>query len=489
MKKDDFIDSLGKIDEDIIESVNLTRKKRKKQKNRWIRITAVAAAICLIFTGMFYGIGGNGLSKRWDKNDSPLIRAYAVESAVYPQMTQYPKLVNDMKFSLYEDQYDSWSEEARERLNLPDDYMDSLEKFIEESLPTLFECSNKDNKVVSPVNVYIALSVLAEVTEGESRKQILNLLGVESIENLNKKVNSLWNTCYRDDGVSKSVMANSLWLDNTIDYNKDTLRKIADYYFASTFSGEMGSEDYNKSFQKWLSEQTSGLLDEYVSNEEFNSETVFAIASTMLFSAKWDNEFRKSENTESVFHGAQGDKETVFMNEETKGLYYYCDGFSAIQKYFTTYNGSMWFILPDEDTDISSLMKNDKLNKLISGIDSTDSAFININFSVPKFDIDSKTDLSESLQKLGVTDVFDSEKSDFSPIMNSKGAFLSSASHSARITIDEEGCQAAAFTKLATSGDAMPPEEEVDFVLDRPFIVLIQSQGKLPLFIGVVNNV
>ena len=57
-----------------------------------------------------------------------------------------------------------------------------------------------------------------------------------------------------------------------------------------------------------------------------------------------------------------------------------------------------------------------------------------------------------------------------------------------RVAIDEEGCTAAAFTAMETCGAAMPPDEEVDFVLDRPFIFVITGDSGLPMFAGVVNH-
>jgi len=99
-------------------------------------------------------------------------------------------------------------------------------------------------------------------------------------------------------------------------------------------------------------------------------------------------------------------------------------------------------------------------------------------------------DLSEGLKALGVTDVFDGCASDFSPMTDEVGGiFLSQVSHAARVEVDEEGCTAAAFTVMMACGAAMPPEEEVDFVLDRPFIFAITGESGLPLFIGIVNNV
>lgn len=58
-----------------------------------------------------------------------------------------------------------------------------------------------------------------------------------------------------------------------------------------------------------------------------------------------------------------------------------------------------------------------------------------------------------------------------------------------RVTTDEEGVEAAAYTVFslsATSAGEMP--EELDFVLDRPFLFAITGQDGLPLFVGAVNH-
>ena len=51
-----------------------------------------------------------------------------------------------------------------------------------------------------------------------------------------------------------------------------------------------------------------------------------------------------------------------------------------------------------------------------------------------------------------------------------------------------EGIDAAAYTMMLYCGSPMPPDEEIDFVLDRPFLFVIESNDGLPLFVGVVNE-
>ena len=94
-----------------------------------------------------------------------------------------------------------------------------------------------------------------------------------------------------------------------------------------------------------------------------------------------------------------------------------------------------------------------------------------------------------ALRSLGVTDVFDADTADFSPLMdNTDGIFLSQAKHAARVAIDEKGVIAAAYTVMAAAGAAMPPDERVDFTLDRPFLFAVTGGSGTALFAGIVNT-
>ena len=56
-----------------------------------------------------------------------------------------------------------------------------------------------------------------------------------------------------------------------------------------------------------------------------------------------------------------------------------------------------------------------------------------------------------------------------------------------RVQIDEQGVKAAAYIEIPGAGAAAPPEEIIDFILDRPFLFVITSNN-LPLFAGAVNT-
>ena len=89
-----------------------------------------------------------------------------------------------------------------------------------------------------------------------------------------------------------------------------------------------------------------------------------------------------------------------------------------------------------------------------------------------------------------VFNCFDESKSDFSSLCPDfkDPIFISKIEHGVRVAIDEEGVTATAYTVEMLAGSARPTEEEIDFVLDRPFVFVITSDDGLPLFIGVVNQ-
>ena len=159
------------------------------------------------------------------------------------------------------------------------------------SIPVLLQGAGDENRVCSPLNVYMALAMLAAVTDGQTQGQILDALGADSLDELQTRAALLWQENSWDDGLVTSLLANSIWLQDGYEYNEDTLKKLGEEFFASAFSGEMGSEDYNKQLQSWLNDNTGGLLTEQAGSVQLRPETVLALVSTIYYSAQWSDQF------------------------------------------------------------------------------------------------------------------------------------------------------------------------------------------------------
>jgi serine protease inhibitor len=337
----------------------------------------------------------------------------------------------------------------------------------------------------------MAMAMLAETTDGNSRQQILDLFGVDTIEQLRQQAGNVWNAHYSDDGETTLLLANSLWLDDGYAFKKQTAQLLADRYYASSFHGDLGTEKLDKQLQAWLNENTGDLLKDQAQKVTLDPQTVFALASTVYFSAGWDAKFSEGNTKDAVFHAPNGDITTPFMNKTmSQHTYYWGENYGAISLELTGDN-RMWLILPDEGyTTTDILASEDYLRMTLDPGSWENKRTYKINLSLPKFDVVNEMDLIEGMKAMGVTDIFDYTVSDFTPMTDTPMLYVNQISHAARVTIDEKGCTAAAFTVINMEPGAMPPPEleEIDFVLDRPFLFIVSSRDNLPLFAGVVNE-
>lgn len=423
----------------------------------------------------------------------------AVVKAKYPKTAQYPNEADyadadgEIDYEAYSKAFDLWWEDVRSRRQNQTGYADGLDQFLTSSTKQFLSNAGAENRIYSPLNVYMALGMLAELTDGNSRQQILDLLGSKDIESLRRQASDLWNANYSNDGLNTSILAGSVWMDENINYNPSTLKTLAETYYASSYRGRMGSDELNRQLQEWLNEQTGGLLKQQASEIELRPETVLALATTIYFQAKWHDEFLESYTKEDTFHVESKDIACDFMNKEkSPEVYYWGDKFSAVSQNLER-AGSMWFLLPKEGVSADELLDDAQAMEFLLSKDRTEwqnkkDAWVNL--SVPKFDVSSMFGLKDGLQALGVTDVFDAQTSDFTPMTSDLDRLaVTRADHAARVAIDEKGVTAAAFTVIGVDATgAMVSSEEIDFVLDRPFLFAVTGNDGLPLFVGVVNQ-
>ena len=427
-----------------------------------------------------------------EQNNFPLNGLISVASAIevlaqpeYPEMFPAPDLESgwdDVAYTAWQDsRRTQWALRPEDDSALYDFYYDTAREFL----------TNSDgaNALYSPLNLYLALGMLAELTDGNTRAQLLDLLNCGSLEDLRSLASGLWNVNYCDDGQVTSLLASSLWLREDTDYNAATMQTLADTYYASSYRGSMGSQELNNAFRTWLNDNTGGLLSDQIEGLSLDADTVLALASTIYFKASWEESFSGKLTSRETFHAPGGDVSVDFLNNESDQYFYWGEDFTAVNLPLAD-SGKMWILLPDEGVTVDDLLAGDALALVIDPSSWENRKHLTVDLSIPKFDISCQTDLTEGLQNLGVIDAFDGAKADFSPACkNSDGLYLSTAIHGARVLIDEEGCTGAAYTVMPLEGAAAPGEmETIEFTADRPFLFAVTGQDEQILFLGVVNQ-
>lgn len=488
MKSQKLQDAIGRIDPALVARAATLPEQRKKKRPRPYRMIGVAAMLALvILAGHLFGMipprgeqGGQEPEKYLpliDGNKGEMAQLLA--GAEYPEMPKFPG-----NFHFGSPEYAAWDQAIKARRA----YFgagEDLDEFFSDTAEVFLSNTEGENRVYSPLNIYFALAMLAEVSEGESREEILTLLECDNIEALRTKTHTLWNAHYRDDGLVTSLLGSSVWLDRSLAYEERAVEALKNFYYASVYRGEMGSEELDAVLEEWVREQSKGLL---TAPDMLSSETLFALVSSIYYKTAWDDKFFEGKNTDGVFHGSRGDGACVFMNMQKTAMYSWGEKFSSAS--LSLQEGEMVFLLPDEGVSIDECLADAEVRRFLQRNGRWESSVgIKINYSIPKFDVSSEIGLEDGLRQLGVDSCL-SAGADFSPLLgeNAPLATALAIEHRARVRIDEKGVEGAALTEI-TAGSAMPPEDEVDFVLDRPFLFLIRSGDGLPLFVGVINQI
>lgn len=369
-------------------------------------------------------------------------------------------------------------------------YSQRLGDLCTRSAGTFLTANNQENLIFSPISLYTVLGMSAELCEGGPREEILDLLGSSGIEDLRTGARRIWCASFSAEP-STCLLANSLWLSNSVDYKQPALDTLAENYFADSFRGDMGSPEYDRMHLEWLSEKTNGYLDGRLPDLESDPYTLMYLDSTLYYKARWLDEFSPAGNTEGDFHSVYMDQPCTFMNQSYDGDYYTGENFTAAAKYM--YGGQqMLFILPREGVGTNELLADEEYQRFIETYlrdpgEWEDTGFATINLSVPKFDLTSNMEMARGLRELGVNGIFERGNGSFSPITDRDFAFTS-VIHTCRVSIDEEGCEGASVMIATADGGALPPTEEIDLTLDRPFLFSIISGGGLPIYMGAVNR-
>ena len=426
----------------------------------------------------------------------PETEAAKLAAVQYPEAVPYPTQVEydksgHLDYDAYEAAMDKWFDTWTERREGTDNNLSDLAAYYRTASPVFLKAALKEQKnaVCSPLNIYMALAMLAETTAGTSRQQVLDLLGTDSTDSLRTTIGNLWRANYEEDEVVTCMLANSVWLSSARSYKQELLDRLAADYFAESFAGRMGSEAYNKLLQDWLNEKTQGLLQDAVKGIKMDPHTVLALASTLYYKASWEEAFMKNATGQETFHGVDGD-ETVDMMHRTAWFPYYAGEDFRAASIPLKESGSMWVILPEEGQNAEALLENDAMWELLCGQaeDEIDSARLAV--SMPRFDVNAHMSLMDGLRELGMTDVMDDMASDFSPLCdNAEGIILSEATHAARVMADEEGVIGAAFTVLMAKATAAFREDEpIPFVVDKPYLFCVTARDGSLLFMGIVNT-
>ena len=383
------------------------------------------------------------------------------------------------EYAIVETSYPARTQKTEERVDT-----EELVRFSSETAEVILPAG--ENAVYAPVSLYLSLGMLTELTEGRTKEQVMALLGVSGNEALRQWTQQLWQQLYHDEQDSALRLGNAAFLNENMAFHKEPLDVLAEDYYASSYQLPMGSKAADKTIAAWLDQQTNDLLTGDTGAIKTKEIDLLRLYNTIYYKAAWRAEFSGGATEKDIFTAADGtEQRTDFMHISLAGSpVARGEGYRRASLYLKD-GGEMTFYLPDEGVTVEKLLQRKNILRELLAVNDE---VVRVNWSVPKFDIHASLELNDALQALGVTDAFDKAAADFTPLTDT-GAVVSSVMQAARVRIDEEGMEAAAYTGIIVEPTAAEPppccEEEMN--LHRPFLFAIWKDGA-PLFVGTVQT-
>ena len=357
-------------------------------------------------------------------------------------------------------------------------------KIVEEYNTDIIRTTFKEkNYLISPYNIKIALNMLMEGADGNTKDQIEKVIGKEEIKDINVK--------------NKLSVANAIFIKNDFksSVKKDFTNTMKDKYHSEIIYDEFKTP---KVVNDWVKEKTNGMIDKVLDKMKENS--VMGIASALALDIKWFSPFNCPDTKEEEFTKIDNSKmktEMMHQTYEDNAKYIKDDDVDGIIVPYNTddSNVELEFIGLLPKNKVTDYVRNIDINKINNLIKSAKEANENlhINLSLPRFSYGYEVDdFIHSLKKMGISDVFSPTLADLSKISDTKGMlYVGDAIHKTKIDLNENGTVATATTYFDVMYKGMSLFEErfekIDIKFNKPFAYMIREKntGEI-LFFGTV---
>ena len=363
-----------------------------------------------------------------------------------------------------------------------------------------------DNFVISPLSVYMALSLACECAVGNTRQEILDAVGV-TYEDVNKYTSKLYayaNAEYSQynlimdnrDVVAYQSISNSIWLDDGVNFIQSGVNKLADEYNCDVFQASFKSGEAQYLINSYIERKSHGIID---GNAKFSPETYFVLMNIYYLKEIW-NEYGKNLSFASDpinFENTDGStiKTSLLQGYYNNGKSYAGNGYSS---FFTkTEHGfEIYFFLPSDEKRVSDIFTAENISTVLAMndwgcVDHENRQFHYTRVLFPEFKADFDGDISSVLsESFGVKKLFDPKECDMTNITNDS-IYCEGVIHKVSLNVDKKGIEGASVIYIPAAGAAGPPEyEEVyhDFIIAGAFGFVITDSYGTVVFSGVINT-
>jgi len=364
---------------------------------------------------------------------------------------------------------------------------DSVKGFAFKMYRAVLERYGLRNLVLSPYNIYEALLMLYEGSNGTTRAEIGRALGIDPECSVWDAYRELRSTVINGSGAATLDLGSGIWINATF-YRAmrqeyvDNLRR----YFQSVAREFPTLNELVDDVNSYVENKTRGLIKRIMELEYVDERTAVVLLTTLYFNASWEEPF---EPIDMAFTSIDGSEKLV-KGMERSGEFYVYEGEDVIAV-LIPYNNSNYgllIIMPKNTSEFGDYTKKlnpDVVRGIVGGMSK-----VRVRLVMPKFEVETKMDDAEEvLRSLGIREAFEPYIADLTRMAHVKRGdlYVDRVIHAAKIRVYEEGTEAAAATAIIIKVTASIDERTV--VIDKPFIFMVIDMNNLiPIFIGQVTT-
>ena len=368
----------------------------------------------------------------------------------------------------------------------PTSYTDAFKTNAAEFSFALYRAAmaqNGENSLLSPLSALYVLGMLSMGADGETLAQIEQAVGMDK-DALASCLAAL--EVSLEGSKSGGIhLENSIWIRDTFKNSVKVafLQSNADYFGAQIYAAPFDATTV-RDVNRWVEYYTDGMIDKIL-EEAPDPLSVMYLINTLALDFKWDTAYKKNDIISLPFHSALGAVQNATGLVSSESIYLSAENLQGIAKPYA--NGDFYFValLPEEGTSPEALLSSlngASWNALWNGKRNQ-----TVEVTLPEFTYDREMQLNEALGKLGILDLFDSQKANLSNLAESP-LHCSFIKQKTLIDVSREGTKAAAVTVGAVK--CMSAAPGMALVFDRPFAyAIVDAQSGLPLFLGAVNSI
>ena len=349
----------------------------------------------------------------------------------------------------------------------------------------LFKAANESDKntLISPVSALYALAMTANGAEGETRAQIEETIGM-SVEELNLYLYSYMKDLPQGEKYKLNI-ANSIWFTDhpRFTVNQSFLQKNADYYGADIYKTAFDGQTLDD-INNWVNYHTDGLIPQAL--DEIPESAVMYLINALLFDAEWASVYNEYSVYDGKFVLESGDERDMTLMRSDEYKYLEDENATGFIKNYSGGKYAFAALLPKEGMTVAeyiATLDGEKLCDILENYEST-----TVYATMPKFESEYDTEMSEVLSGMGIVDAFSGIKADFSSLGRSDAGniYISRVIHKTYIQVGEQGTKAGAVTIIEETDECEPMDPKV-VTLDRPFVyMIIDTENNIPIFIGTM---